>query len=62
MFSNLLACLQTSRKLSTTCSSMLTSGIACSEAKSVIPPEFPSFEPSEIPSMVLSKSLSFEPS
>ena len=50
------------QKLLTTCSSILTSGISCGEAKSVIPPEFPSFEPSEIPSMVLSKSLSFKPS
>ena len=60
MFSNLLACLQTSLKLLTTYSSMLTSEIAYSKAKSVIPPELLSFEPSEIPSIVLSKSLSFK--
>merc|ERR1712183_918590 len=50
------------QKLLTTCSLMLTSGIACGEVKSVILPEFLCFKPSEIPSMVLLKSLSFGPS
>ena len=64
MFSNILACLQTSfsidQNLLTIFSLMLTSEIVCDKVKSIILPEFLSFKLSEIQFMVLSKSLCFK--